>query len=143
MRARQGLTVVELVLVCTFTGLVAGIAVPRAISMVDALRIRQAAHEVAGAVTLARAVAIRRGAHARLILDGPQARLRIESGTDTIHQRDLRALHRVSLRASRDTITYAANGTGYGIANSTIVVSLGARAETVTVSRMGRMRKSW
>jgi Tfp pilus assembly protein FimT len=143
MHLRQGLTVVELVLVCAFTGLVAGIAVPRAITMMDALRLRQAAHEVAGAVTLARAAAIRRADHSRLIFDSAGGRLWIESGGDTLHRRDLRALHRVSLRASRDTITYAANGTGYGAANSTIVVSIGARAETVTVSRMGRMRRSW
>jgi hypothetical protein len=44
---------------------------------------------------------------------------------------------------ARDTITYAPNGMGYGVANSTIVVGIGQRAETVTVSRLGRMRRSW
>lgn len=140
---RRGITLIELVLVCTFLGLVLGIAVPRTASMLDAIRVRQAAHEVAGAVTLARAAAIRRADHARLIVEGASGRLRIESGADTLLARDLRRMHRVALRATRDTITYAANGLGHGVANSTIVISLGQRAETVTVSRLGRMRRSW
>lgn len=142
-RARRGLTLLELVLTCTFVGLVAGIALPRAASMLDAIRVSQAAHEVAGAVTLARAAAIRRADPARLIVDSARDELRIEVGGDTLHRRALGAMHRVDLRASRDTITYAANGLGYGIANSTIIVSLGQRAETVTVSRLGRMRRSF
>ena len=52
-------------------------------------------------------------------------------------------MHRVDVRASQDTVIYAPSGLGYGVANSTIVVTLKARAETVTVSRLGRMRLSW
>lgn len=140
---RQGLTLAELLLVCTFAGLVAGITLPRAASFVDVLRLQQASHEVAGAVTLARAAAIRRANYTRLVIDGPHGELRIESGPDTLYRRNLRAMHRVALSASRDTITYAPSGLGYGIANSTIVVSIGQRAETVTVSRLGRMRRSF
>jgi Tfp pilus assembly protein FimT len=140
---RRGLTLAELVMTCTFVGLVAGIAVPRIGALLDTIRLQQASHEVAGAVTLARAVAIRRANYARLIIDGARDELRIESGMDTLHRRDLHAMHRVRLRASRDTITYAPSGLGYGVANSTIVVSIGQRAETVTVSRLGRMRRSF
>ncbi len=143
MRVPQGLTLIELVLVCTLAGLLAGIIVPRASGAIDAVRIRQAAFEVAGAVTLARAAAIRRADYARVVIDAGRGEVRVESGGDTLFRRDLRAMHRVSLRASRDTITYAPSGLGYGVANSTIVVSLRARAETVTVSRLGRMRRTW
>ena len=140
---RPGLTLAELLLTCTLIGLAAGIAVPRAGAALDALRLEQAAHEVAGAVTLARAAAIRRGAYADLIIDDARGALRVVSGGDTLLARDLHAMHRVALHASRDTITYAPNGLGWGIANSTIVVAIGARAETVTVSRLGRLRRSW
>lgn len=141
--ARRAFTLMELVMVCTLVGLVAGIAVPRAATMLDALRLSQASHEVAAAVTLARAAAIRRATYARLIVDSAQAEVRIEAGADTLHRRPLGAMHRVTLRASRDTITYAPNGLGYGVSNSTIIIASGARAETVTVSRLGRMRRSW
>jgi Tfp pilus assembly protein FimT len=140
---RRGVTLAELVLTCTFIGLVAGIAVPRMGALLDGIRLSQAAHEVAGAVTLARAAAIRRANYVELIIDSPHDELRLESGGDTLHRRNLRAMHRVALRATRDTITYAPSGLGYGVANSTIVVSIGQRAETVTVSRLGRMRRSF
>lgn len=142
MPARPGFTLVELLLVCTLAGLVAGIVLPRAAGAIDHLRLRQAAHEVAVGVTLARAAAIRRADYARLVVDAAGGGLRVEAGRDTLWRRDLRALHRVALRTSRDTITYAPNGLGFGVANATIVVSLRARAETVTVSRLGRMRTS-
>ena len=140
---RAGATLAELIVVATLLGLIAGIAGPRVGSMLDGIRLRQAAHEVAAAVTVARAVAIRRATYARVVVDAARSEVRVESEADTLLRRNLRAMHRVELRASRDTIVFAPSGLGYGVANSTIVVSLRARAETVTVSRLGRMRRSW
>lgn len=140
---RPGLTLVELVLTCTFVGLVIGVAFPRVGDALDHLRVRQAGHEVAGALTLGRAAAIRRGGYADVIVDEARGSIRVEVGNDTLFHRALRDLHRVQLRASKDTISFAPSGFGYGVSNSTIVVSIKARAETVTVSRLGRMRRSW
>lgn len=140
---RPGVTLPELMVACTILAVAAGIAAPRARGVVDGLRVRQAAHEVSSAVMLARAAAIRRGEPSRLIVDRAAGTLRLESGADTLLRRDLRGMHRVSLRASQDTITYAPTGLGFGVSNSTIVVSLGVRAETVTVSRLGRARTSY
>ena len=140
---RRAYTLLELLLVCTFVAVCAGLALPRAKYLLDGLRIRQAAHEVSGAVALTRAAAIGRGQSARLVVDRPRGRIRVESGGDTLLERDLTRLHWVTLYATRDTVTYGANGLGFGVANSTIVVSIGARAETVVVSRMGRARVSY
>lgn len=140
---RPGVTLAELLIVCTLVALTAGVAIPRTRSVLDGIRIRQAAHEVSGAVTLTRAAALRRGEQARLIVDQSRGTLHIESSGDTLLRRDLRRLHHVALRATRDTITYSPNGMGFGVANSTIIVSLGQRAETVTVSRLGRARRSY
>lgn len=116
---------------------------PRAKYLLDGIRIRQAAHEVSGAVAITRAAAIRRGESARLVVDRPDGSIRVEAGGDTIMQRELRRMHYVQLYATRDTVTFGANGLGFGVANSTIVVSIGARAETVVVSRLGRARVSY
>ncbi len=140
---RRGLTLAELILVCTFLGLVAGIAVPRIGSALDGIRLEQAAHEIAGALTLARAAAIRRATYTEVVIDEGAGAVRVESAGETLFSRAVHDDHGVSLRASRDTITYAPNGMGYGVANSTIVVAIRQRAETVTVSRLGRMRRSW
>lgn len=140
---RRGTTLAELLLVCAFLGLLAGIGLPRLHHALDGIRVTQAAHEVAGALTLARAAAIRRAAYARVIVDERAGTVRVESLGDTLLHRALRADHRVALRASRDTVTYGPDGLGHGVSNSTIVVALRARAETVTVSRLGRSRRSW
>jgi Tfp pilus assembly protein FimT len=140
---RRGVTLLELILVCTLVGVTAGLALPRAKYLLDGLRIRQAAHEVSGAVTITRAAAIRRGVSARLVVDRPGGSIRVESGSDTLLLRELRRMHYVQLHATRDTVTFGANGLGFGIANSTIVVRIGARAETVVVSRLGRARVSY
>lgn len=140
---RRAFTLLELVLVCTFVAVLAGLALPRGKYLLDGLRIRQAAHEVSGAVALTRIAAIRRGQAARLVVDRPGGTIRVESGGDTLLARALRRMHYVQLHATRDTVTFGANGLGVGVANSTIVVSIGARAETVVVSRMGRARVSY
>ncbi len=140
---RRGTTLVELIVFCTLIALVAGISFPRAHAVLDGLRIRQAAHEVSGALMLTRAAAIRRGERARVIVDQASATIRVESGGDTLLRRDLGAMHHVALHSSRDTMTYAPTGLGWGLANSTIVVSIGVRAETVTVARLGRTRTSY
>ncbi len=139
----RGFSLIELVLTCALLGLVAGIAVPRTHDALNAIRVAQAGHEVAAALTIGRAAAIRRSDYARVVVDEVSGSIRVESGIDTLLLRPLREMHRVSLRASRDTVTYSPTGLGYGVSNSTIVVSLGARAETVTVSRLGRTRRSW
>jgi len=140
---RRAYTLMELVVVCTFVALAAGVALPRGKYLLDGLRLRQAAHEVSGAIALTRVAAIRRGQVARLVVDRPAGSIRVESGGDTLLIRALRAMHYVQLHATRDTVTFGANGLGVGVANSTIVVRIGARAETVVVSRMGRARVSY
>lgn len=137
---RPGLTLAELVVTCTLIGLVAGIAIPRSRALLDGLRLQQASQEVSAALMLTRAAAIRRGERVRLVMDTARGALRIEAGRDTLHQRNLARQHHVRLRASRDTITYAPSGLGFGLANSTIIVSVGGRADTLTVSRLGRVR---
>ena len=140
---RRAFTLLELLLVCTFIAVAAGIALPRGRYLLDGLRLRQAAHEVGGAVALTRAAAIGRGQSARLVVDRPRGSIRVEAGGDTLLERELRRMHYVQLHATRDTVTFGANGLGFGVANSTIVVSIGARAETVVVSRLGRARTSY
>jgi hypothetical protein len=66
--------------------------------------------------------------------------LAVRVAAETAFVSDLRALYGVRLAASRDSLAYAADGLGWGAANARLVVRRGMSAETVTVSRLGRVR---
>lgn len=143
VRPRRAFSLPELVVVATLVALAAAVAGPRTGAALDRIRLRQAAGEVAEALAVGRTTAIAQSAYVRVVVDEALSVVRVEADTQTLHRRDLSALHHVTLRATRDTVTYAPTGLGWGLANTTIVVARGARAESVTVSRLGRVRTSW
>jgi prepilin-type N-terminal cleavage/methylation domain-containing protein len=61
MTTRQGFTLLELLLVLMVLGLLAGLAGPAAIRGRDVLAVRAAQHELAAALAVTRAAAIRNG----------------------------------------------------------------------------------
>jgi len=140
---RRGFTLVELVVTSALIGLLASAALPRGARLLDHLRVRQAAHEVWAALSLGRSAAIHRAAYTRVIIDEPGGTLHLRHAADTLRRWPVGPAHGVTLRASRDTLTFAPTGLGYGASNTTIVVSRGARADTLVVSRLGRVRASW
>ena len=136
---RRGTILVELVLTLILIGIVAAIAVPSLRRTVDRLNLRNATHDVVLGLWAARNAATMRGEYVSFVMDGPNARLRVISGTDTIFARDLGARNGVNVDVTRDSITYAPSGIGYGAANTRIVVSRGGKSDTITTSRMGRV----
>ena len=48
--------------------------------------------------------------------------------------------HGVTLAGSRDSLAFDVRGLGYGASNLTLVVRRGRAAETLVVSRLGRVR---
>ena len=51
----------------------------------------------------------------------------------------LAAARRATIAVTRDSITYAPTGLGYGAANTRIIVARGRWADTITTSRLGRV----
>lgn len=136
---RQGNTLVELALTLVLMAIAAAVAIPSARTIMDRLSVRGAKQDIVLALWAARTVAGSRGDFTSFVVDRAAGRLRVICAGDTILTRDLGARHGVALYATRDSITYAPTGMGYGAANTTIVVSRGARADTVTTSRLGRV----
>jgi hypothetical protein len=85
-------------------------------------------------------VAFQRATKAATRFDTATDALSVLSYGDTIESRPLGALYGVSLAVTRDSVTYAANAMGFGASNTRIIVSRGLAAETLTVSRLGRVR---
>lgn len=135
---RSGALLIELVLTLVLLGIVLAVAVPNVRTMLDRLSVRGARHDVVLGLWAARAAATRRSELARFHVDEPSGQVVVIVGADTVYRRQL-ASRGVAVMATRDSISYAPTGLGYGAANTTIVVSRGRRADTVTTSRLGRV----
>jgi hypothetical protein len=91
-----------------------------------------------------RAFAIARGRQARLELDTAHAVVLIEirrgqSAWDTVDQRPLGSAR---VGASQTIVTFSGLGVGLGLSNGRVVFSRGNAADTLTISRTGRLKRS-
>ena len=136
---RRGTMLVELVLTLVIIGIVTAMAVPSVRAIMDRAGVKGATHDVVLGLWAARNAATMRGAYVSFVADAPNGRVRVVSGADTLFLRDLTANRGVKVDVTRDSITYAPTGVGYGAANTRIVVSRGGRADTITTSRLGRV----
>jgi hypothetical protein len=68
-----------------------------------------------------------------------QQQVVVHIGADTVARADFTD-RGVRLHATRDSMAYGANGLGVGAANLRLVLSRGARADTITISRLGRVQ---
>jgi prepilin-type N-terminal cleavage/methylation domain-containing protein len=136
---QKGFSLIEVMIVVAVMAVCTMVAVPPYAAMRDGLAVDGAGSALVRALADARNAAQRRSERIAVEADTTNARLVVHSVADTLLVTDLRALFGVALRASRDSIAYSGTGLGYGAANVTYVVSRGQRADTVTVSRAGRV----
>jgi prepilin-type N-terminal cleavage/methylation domain-containing protein len=136
----RGFTVLELLIVMMITAIVLAIAIPRARGGLDRAAVRSAATDVRATLGLARTLAIT--GHAAIVVDVDSARgmLKIRGGSGILMRRGVAQAHGVRLRGTRDSLAYDPYGMGRGASNLSIVIRKGLAAETVFVSRLGRIR---
>jgi Tfp pilus assembly protein FimT len=137
---RWGFTLVELVLVVTILGLVSIIGVRELGHHLDRMAVRGAVQETAAVVARARDEALAQRALVSLRIDTGLATLTVRARGERLALFALGKAHGVSLSTSRDSITFDARGLGYGAANFTLVARRGSAADTLVVSRLGRVR---
>jgi prepilin-type N-terminal cleavage/methylation domain-containing protein len=138
---RAGFTIIEVVIVLTISAIISTITIPRAGRFIDGIEVRGASTEAASMFSLARHYAIAHGTQASLDIDPSARTLSIKSSGENITTRDLGAAHGVNISTNRTSITYSAIGVGYGAANFTMILSKGRAADTLYVSRLGRVRR--
>lgn len=138
---RTGMTLIEVGVTVGILGVVAGLTFPRFGSYRDRISVDAATSSTMSLLATARHAALRRATRTAVHLDSAAGTIRIIAGVDTISTRPLRQVHGVEFSSSRDSIAFAANGLGYGAANTQIIVRRGGASDTIAVSRLGRARR--
>jgi len=137
---RRGLTLIELCLVITIMGLTTMIASRQLGLYLDRAAARAAVAEAASVVVRARDEAIAQHAMTSVWFDTLAAAVELRARGTPISRAALGHAHGVTLSANRDSLAFDVRGLGYGAANLSLVARRGGAAETLVVSRLGRVR---
>lgn len=137
---RTGFTLIEATIVVAIASALFAVVLPRALRFVDTMEVRGAVTEIESLFSLARHVAIARGQQAVLDIDQRNRTVSVRAGALVIRTREVGAAHGVEISSNRTSITYSPIGIGYGAGNLTMTVTRNRAADTIVVSRLGRVR---
>jgi Tfp pilus assembly protein FimT len=137
---RWGHTLVELMFVCAIVALVSFAGARGLGHHLDRIAVGDAVADAAAMMARARDEALARHAIVSVRIDTVRATLTLRCRGERLTERQLGRVHGVSLRASRDSIAFDVRGLGYGAANLTLVARRGTAADTLVLSRLGRLR---
>jgi Tfp pilus assembly protein FimT len=138
--SRTGTSALEMAAALALAAILLGMAVPRIRYAAERSAVRGAAADIVTTLSTARQLAVANGGGVSVAIDAPAATLRVVRRGDTLTTRPLGRLFGVTLRTTRDSVAYDARGLGSGASNLTFVVVRGITADTVVVSRLGRVR---
>ena len=139
----RGVTLPELTSTLLILGVVATVTIPPAQRLVDRAAVAGAADRYASVHEVTRHTAIARGRTTRYEVDRASVRMTLSlrnarGAWDTVRVFELGDVH---VAVSQSTVTFNPLGIGAGVSNTTVAFSRGAAAETLTVSRTGRLRR--
>jgi len=138
--ARPALTLLDLVIVLVIIGLLSIIAVREMGHWLDRLAARSAVAEAAEVISQARDEALARHALVSVRFDTARGELALHARGRLLAMHALGHAHGVTLASTRDSLAFDVRGLGYGASNLTLVARRGHAAETLVVSRLGRVR---
>ena len=137
---RPGFTILELTLVLVVSATLVALAVPRFAALRDRSAVHAAMDELGSTFSAARQSAIARRAAAAVVFDTAGGTVDVRTGGRSLFKRPLGSLYGITLAANRDSAVYDPRGLGYGVSNLTVTVRRGRMVDTLTMSRLGRVR---
>jgi Tfp pilus assembly protein FimT len=137
---RPATTLLELTLVMTIVGVCLALVAPRFSAVRDTAAVRGASGEISATFSLARQTAIARRVMVAIVLDTASGSVQVRAQGQLIRSRPLGAIYGIAMGSNRDSAVYDARGLGYGAFNLTIVVRRRSAVDTLTASRLGRLR---
>ena len=138
--APPAFTLLELVIVLMIIGLLCIIAVREMGHYLDRIAARSAVAEAAEVIQQARDEALARRAMVSVKIDTAHGELALRERGTPLAVHALSHAHRVTISSTRDSLTFDVRGLGYGASNLTLIARRGHAAETLVVSRLGRVR---
>ncbi len=139
---RSGFSLIELVCTLTIVGLVLLMTVPRFGEWRDNLAAERAAVQVSTFYRAARYAALLRATAVQIDLTSDTLRATYLGLRDSVFALvEGPAAYGVTLSVSRSTIRLHPSGWGWGAANTKIVLRRGQAAESLTTSRLGRLKR--
>ncbi|HEU4631409.1 MAG TPA: GspH/FimT family pseudopilin [Gemmatimonadaceae bacterium] len=139
-RVRAGHTLPEVAVALTLVAILLLAATVPARRLLDQAAVHAAASELATLLAVARELAVAGARPVAVRFDPEHGAATVLAGRDTLRRLALAADYGVTLATTRDSTAFAASGLGAGAANLSAVLTRGAAAETLFVSRLGRVR---
>ena len=140
---RRGFTLAELVVVVAILAMVTAVTLPRLAGIRDWIAVDTAAQEVMSAIAVARNAAVMQGTRSRAVIAADSLRIdrwRGDSWGD-LHRLPGPDRHGVALEVSNPVVVFEPIGLAWGLSNTTVVLRRGTRVATITVSRLGRVKR--
>jgi len=136
----RGYTVIELLIAIVIAGVLLAIAVPRGRNQLDRIAVQSARGDVRAVLSFARNLALSAQLPVVVVVDSTTGTIAVKQWNEFIRSRGITHAHGVTLRATRDSLMYDAWGLGRGAANLSVILRKRMVAETIFVSRLGRIR---
>lgn len=136
----MGATLVELVVTITIVAATLAIALPPLHDLRDRAAVRSATADVTMVLATARQSAVLESRLVAARFDTARATITLAAGATTLGVHQIGATYGVTLAATRDSIAYGPTGLGFGASTTTIHLRRGRAIDTITVSRLGRVR---
>jgi prepilin-type N-terminal cleavage/methylation domain-containing protein len=137
---KAGFSLTEVTVALAVTAIVLSIALHRFSALRDATSVRAAAGDLGSAFSLARQFAVSRRRVVAIVLDTGRGVVELRSDGVRVLRRELGASYGVRLGSNRDSAVYDARGLGYGLSNLSVAIRRGHFVDTLTMSRLGRVR---
>lgn len=141
---RRGFTLIELVVVLAVLAVLATMTIPRCMPVVDWIATDGAARTMTTALAVTRTAAVLRGTRARLHIAADSLRIDCDAaaGWEPYARWAGPASSGVSLSVTNPDIVFGPLGIAWGLSNTRIILRRGSQSETITTSRLGRVRRS-
>lgn len=137
---RRAYTLLETTIVLTIAAALLAIVAQRFAAARDRSAVRAALSDLGTTFSLARQAAMTRRTLVAVVLDTVRGAVEVRAAGERIARRELGTAHGIVLGSNRDSAVYDARGFGFGASNLSVTARRGRIVDTLSMSRLGRVR---